>query len=193
MTVQNISINLIPPEIYARRRAEKVIFYVIFSFVALVVFLILLYVFNTMRINEAKDTLDIKKSQNDQILRQIETLKPYKERKDLAATKEQTLQTVLTGQLKYFKILNELAIVVPSNSQVESVTLAGTSLTMSGGVEDVVGDFPDNAFKDLADFWVKMENVDTIDNTFVGNYVTQSGVLPFNVTANINIASPSIQ
>lgn len=193
MTTINININLIPPEIYAKRRAEKVIVYIIFGFATVILFLITIYMFNSLRIAQAEQTLENKQKENKQITDEIVKLEPYKQRKDLANQKEQIINTALDGEIKYFKLLNELAIVIPTNAKVENIALSQKTLTFSGGVIDVPGDYPDKGFKDLVDFWVKIEQVDSIDNTFIGNYATDGSFLPYSIMAEINTKSPSLQ
>lgn len=117
------------PSIYEERRRERRNFYLILAAGgAVLVLLILWYLALGLQVNNARDELAQKQAENTRLVQEILELQRFADLESQVQNKKTALQTVMVGDLDWPAIMTEIAMVIPDDVWLTSLTTsAGTT------------------------------------------------------------------
>ncbi|MEA2434228.1 MAG: hypothetical protein QOG54_1685 [Actinomycetota bacterium] len=121
-------IDLLPPVYQAKRREKRNIGLVLAAGAMVLVLLIAYYFYLGMQITDAKNELAEVQAQNAQIQAQIDELQRFAQLQAEVDAKRTALQLVMAGDIDWPAVMTEIAMVVPGEVWLESLTgSAGTT------------------------------------------------------------------
>src|SRR5687767_2300940 len=111
------------PEIYERQRLERRnLFLVIVACIVVLLLLIGWFVVLGIQVNRAEDTLSQRVAQNLVLQQQITELQQFADLETEVLNKRTALQTVMAGDLDWPVLLTEIAMVIPDDVWLLSIT-----------------------------------------------------------------------
>ena len=107
-------INLLPPEIAQRRRARQITLALGAAGLGLVALLIVVFLVQAARLSGERGNLEDAKQQNTVLQRQIAGLQSFATLQQTLRTKEQLLDRLTAGEVRWSVLLNDISLVIPS-------------------------------------------------------------------------------
>lgn len=182
-------INLLPPEIAEKRQTERRWVYFLAIIIAFIALFGFVFMITYGRELKEKRTLSDYLTENDKLAVAISEFKVFEERKGQVQQREQILAKALAGETSWYKLLNEISMVIPSE-----VALIDMSLDLSAGVKmtGYTQDYSSVAkwlvrlgeIKELNDVWIETANKGKEKN---------EEVIQFSMTAKLAGSSVSGQ
>ncbi len=116
-------IDLIPPELVEKHQARRVIS--LMAIGAGVVFgvLLIIYLLTLGQIILATNRVDKIKAQNVQVQASISKLKSYDDRKKVLDERQKIIDTIVTDQVQWSSVLNDISMVVPNDVWLKSIKI----------------------------------------------------------------------
>lgn len=192
-------INLLPPEILEKRRAEKRIIYV--ALVALLVFLILgvVWVFAYSRVGGRQDTLDARLQEVQATQAKADMLAIFEEKEQDLLTRKAIADAALADRMNWAKLFDEMSLVMPTDMWVATMAWdEATGVTLDGYAVDSETDSPDVGHKAIAKMLVRLADLDDLYDVWLVNsvktlYLDQPAI-QFSATARVgtSTAAPSV-
>ncbi|RJQ33114.1 MAG: hypothetical protein C4562_01480 [Actinobacteria bacterium] len=189
----SLKINLIPPEINKKRKAEKGLFFGIVSLVIFVGLLIFIVLFLNLRIATETSKLNELVANNASIQREIDSYGAIEQRKTEVETQEKVLTEALAGHYYYHRLLNELGMIIPENISIQKFTIADTGeVTISGdgyshtGVADFISRLNDISL--FNEVWLSSSKIASLSLAkFLGGVSTSEKVqgVQFQISAKL--------
>lgn len=189
-SINSININLLPPEVFEKRRAERLLFVLIISTVVLVFVLFLIYTLLYVQVSQKKSVVEDLKVQSDGLKRKINILKKFETEKKTLQDQESILDKALTGEIPWHEILYEVGMVIPSDVWLTSLTseIEGTSPVLR---------FRGYTFEhpSVAQWLIRLGEVKSLSNVWLeysqqGDFEGQK-VIEFETSANLSNISTS--
>jgi type IV pilus assembly protein PilN len=182
-------INLLPPEIVEKRQTERRWVY----FLALIIVFVVLFAFVFMitygRELREKQTLSKIQAENDKLKNEIAMFQVFEQRKAQVQQREQVLAKAMAGEISWYKLLNEISMVIPSE-----VSLTSLSLDLTGGVK-MTGSTQD--YSAVAKWLVRLGEIKELKDVWLesAGKATEKGkeTITFSMTANLAGSSASGQ
>lgn len=164
-----IRINLLPPEITEKRRAEKRWKYVVFGAVALYAVLAVFWFVMYLSVTQKAAEVAAKKQEAESVTRQAESFKIFEDRqKDLVA-RQGVVDKALTGRMQWSRLLNETALVLPSDAWLTNMQVDEKAFTISGQAVDAIGESGSSGFKPIAKLLVHMSDMQQLQNVWLNS------------------------
>ena len=153
-------INLLPPEILERRKAERRFGWVIVAAIVVAVLLAGVWAFAFFRLQSKEDELASIQQEVQSTNAQAAQLAIFEERATELESRRATAQLALSSRRNWARLLSELSLVLPSDVWVETL-LAGESngLELSGWAVDSPEDSPDVGHKTMAKMLVRLADL----------------------------------
>jgi len=129
-------INLIPPEIAARRRSRQITALVGAIGLGLVAIVVIVYLIQAARLAGEKNTLAGVKRDNTTLERKVAALSQFAQLQATLQTKEKLLTTLTQNEVRWSVLLSDVSLVIPSD-----VWLT----TFSGSVQEATQQTPATA------------------------------------------------
>lgn len=156
-------INLLPPEVLEKRRAERVTIYIVVVVILVILVLAGVFSLNFWRISQAERDLEAVKVRNEKINQAIAEYKVYEKRKKELEEKEKIINEAMKGEIAWHKILNEVSMVIPSDVCLTSFAGdAETGITCKGYTLDYSFDAPDLGHKPVAKWMIRLGDIKTL-------------------------------
>lgn len=171
---QAININLLPPKVLEKRKAEKILVYLLGAMAALIFILTGVYALCNWKVQGEKSKLNYLKAERDQYNTEIAEYKIYEEQKTKIEAKKQIVEDAMAGEISWYKILNELSMVIPSDIWLANFTGSSTGISLSGFAVDYAYDVPDEGFKVLARWLIRFNEVQRYSNVVLGGSFSRS-------------------
>ncbi|MGB4441707.1 MAG: PilN domain-containing protein [Coriobacteriia bacterium] len=183
-------INLLPPEILERRKAEKRIAWVILAAVLVAVALAAVWGFAYFRLQGKQDELAAMQQQVESTNAQAAQLAIFEERAAELETRRATAEFALQGRRNWARLLNELSLVLPTDVWLTALSATEQTVDIQGMAIDSADDSPDAGHKSMAKVLLRLADLDQLSNVWLMNsakseYLEQP-VLQFGVTADIS-------
>jgi Tfp pilus assembly protein PilN len=183
-------INLLPPEILERRRAEKGIGYVIVGAIAVALVLAATWGFAYMGLQGKKDDLAAIQQQVQVTQAEAAQLAIFEERAAELDTRRTTAASALAGRQNWGKLADEISLVLPTDMWLQSLAFSGDTVTFNGTAIDVDGDSPDIGHRTIAKLLVRMADLEQLYNVWLTSStkgeLEQRPVINFAVTADVH-------
>ncbi len=158
MPNKGLRINLIPPEIYKKRKAEKGLL-VLLAAVALFITLLLgvTFLFG-IKVTQEEAALSEMQAKTAVIDSEIAKYDMYKERKEAVGKHEESIRKALDKQLFWHRFLNELSMIVPANVSISSLDMTNSQVSLSAVAY---------THQDVAEFLVRMMDLDELTDVWI--------------------------
>lgn len=183
-------INLLPPEILERRRAERRIVWVIVAAAGVAVVLAGVWGFAYFRLEAKKTELADLQQLVQSTQAQADQLAVFEQRATELDDRKATADRALGSRRNWGKLLDELSLVLPSDVWVQTMVLGEQNgLSISGYAVDAPGDSPDTGHKSIAKALVRLADLrDLYDVWLTSSSKTSFAEQPaiqFTVTASV--------
>jgi len=155
---RGLYVNLLPPEIQKKRRAEKGLIILATAIVLFVGLLIGASFLFGLKVSQEQAKLDSLKTKTAIIDKQIAKYNIFKERKESVAKHEGAVRAALTRQLFWHRFLNELSMVIPDNVSLDKLSLTNDQVSMSGSAFNHQG---------VAELMVRMSDLDELKDIWI--------------------------
>ncbi len=183
-------INLLPPEILERRKAEKRFGWVILAAVLVGVLLVGVYAYAHFRLQSKQDELAEVQQLVASTQAQADQLAIFEQRATELEARRATVDRALAGRRDWGKLYTELSLVLPSDVWIQSLVAGeGSGLSMSGYAIDAPGDTPDAGHKAVAKALVRLTDLDDLYDVWLSSsskttFASQPAI-QFSVTAAV--------
>ena len=185
-----ININLLPPHVFEKRRAERLLFLLIIGTVILVFVLFLVYTLLSVQVSQKEGAVEDLRAQSDRLNKKISVLSRFETEKKKLQGQENILVKALSGEVPWHEILYEVGMVIPSDVWLTSVT------SQMEGSRPVLK-FRGYSFEhpSVAEWVTRLSEVKSLTNVWLeysqqGSFEGQS-VIEFETSANLSAISTS--
>lgn len=188
-------INLLPPELRARRRGRRLIAIGTVAGVVVLGFLGIVLLIQRNTISNEEEELRNLQDQAAELRTQVAELQEFGALKDEIDRKEGVLATALTNDVAWSKFLNDLSLIIPDDSWLTNLSLSAAAGEAPSGEQSFgtvsfqgfVFDFPG-----LAGWLTRTSQIDGLTFLYLNNGTKQEmagqEVVSFGANANITEA-----
>lgn len=120
----SVRVNLLPQESYARQVATRQRSMLVGGFLLLLLLLGLLYAWQLNRVGDARDELVAEEERTQQLDAEVAALDEFDDLRARHDEAQQTLRTTMAAEASFAAMLQDLAAVMPSDSQVDTLNLS---------------------------------------------------------------------
>lgn len=131
----SVRVNLLPRETYARQEAARQRGIAGGAALLLLLVLGLLYWFQTMRIDDARDELAVEQEELAVLERELDNLREFEELEARLDLDERLVTTALDDEVSFAAILQDIAAVMPTDAQFEQLGITVNAGFPEGGIE----------------------------------------------------------
>ena len=122
-------INLMPPELAAKRRARQITGILIAAGGGLIALLVVIYIAKAAQLSNEKSKLSRQQEANADLQRQVDALKQFSDRKEELANKQKILTTLTADEVRWSVLLNDIAIMIPRDAWLSNLNGTITAAT----------------------------------------------------------------
>jgi Tfp pilus assembly protein PilN len=156
-------INLLPPEILERRKAERRIGWVILAAVGVAVILAGVWAFGYFRLESKQDELADVQQLVQSTQAQADQLAVFEQRATELEARKATAERALGTRRNWGKLFDEISLVLPSDVWLQTMSASeDAGLSFGGYAVDVPGDSPDAGHKPIAKTLVRLADLDEL-------------------------------
>jgi len=183
-------INLLPPEILEKRRAESRIVYLGVVAAVVLVVLAVVWVFAYQRVGIAQSDLDAKQQQVQMTQAKADTLAIFEQKEQDLQARQAIAQQALAGRQNWAKLLDEISLVLPTDVWLSTMTFDQTAgLNIGGYAIDDTTDSPDVGQKTIAKTLVRLADLDGVYNVWLADSLKTdfegNKAIQFSLTAGL--------
>lgn len=121
-------INLLPPELAAKRRSRQQVAVLGVAGLALVALLAVVYVSQAIRLSSAENTLDAQEEANAGLRGEVAALGDFRELQEELETKTELVTDLTVNEVRWSVVLADISLVIP-----DEVWLTGFSASVTAG------------------------------------------------------------
>ncbi|MCL4079148.1 PilN domain-containing protein [Coriobacteriia bacterium Es71-Z0120] len=184
-----IRVNLLPPEILEKRRAERRLAYMVAALIAVSLVLAGVWGFALTRANSKQRTLEAKQQELQQVTQQAASLEIFEAQQTELARRKQVAQLALDARQDWAKLFDEISLVLPSDMWLNALAAASESKLQLDGFSVDATDTPDYGHKTVAKLLVRLAELEQLADVWLTNSVKTAvedrPALQFTVTASI--------
>ncbi|MBN2848048.1 MAG: PilN domain-containing protein [Coriobacteriia bacterium] len=183
-------INLLPPEILERRKAEKRIGWVVVAAIAVALVLAGVWGVGFMSVQGKRDELAAIQQQVQTTQAQANQLAIFEERAVELEGRRGIVTLALGDKINWAKLLDELSLVLPSDVWVSRMAFDQiTGLQIQGYAVDAPTDTPDAGHKSIAKTLVRLADLEQLYNVWLTNSVKElyeeQDAIQFTITTGV--------
>lgn len=183
-------INLLPPEILEKRRAERRIVYVAIAAVLVIAVLGIVWAYGYMRVDSRQQSLDTRLQEVQATQAKADMLAVFEQKEQDLQQRKAIADATLANRVNWTKLFDELSLVMPTDIWVSSLAWAEDSgLVITGYAIDSATDVPDVGHKSIAKMLVRLAELDDLYDVWLTNSVRasflDSPVIQFSSTAKV--------
>ncbi|MBN1192310.1 MAG: PilN domain-containing protein [Coriobacteriia bacterium] len=184
-------INLLPPEILERRKAEKRMSWVIIAAIGIAVLLVGVWALGFFQLQGKRDELASVQQEVQSTNAQAGQLAIFEERAAELDARRATADLAFSERRNWSKLFQELSLVLPPDVWVQMMTVEEASgLSMSGFAVDAPADSPDLGFKSMAKMLVRLADLEQLSDVWLTTsqrtVFAEQDALQFSVTASVS-------
>lgn len=184
-------INLLPPEILERRKAEARVGWVAFAAIVVGVVLAFAWGLGYMQLQGKEDKLASIQQQTQTTNAQADQLAVFEERATELESRRQTANLALADRRPWSTLYDELSLVLPADIWIQTMSATESDgLQISGIAVDAPSDSPDVGHKTIAKALVRLADLGLLTDVWLvnstkGDFADQP-VIQFQVTAQVS-------
>lgn len=183
-------INLLPPEIQAKRQSERRMVFVILGALALAVVLAGVWIYGYFGNQNRKADLATIEQQVRQTQAEAQKLAIFEQTAAELESRSATVDRALAGRLDWARLFDELSLVLPSDLWVENMSSDEIDgLSIQGWAVDAPNDTPDAGHKSIAKMLVRLADLEQLQDVWLTNSVKalfqEQDAIQFTVTAGV--------
>jgi len=165
-----VRINLLPPEITEKRKFEQRLVWVGFAAVVVFVVLGIVWSFLLWQVSQKNAELQTNLEAANQVRSQAEAFKVFELKEGQLAARKLTAETALAQRVDWGRIVNELSLVLPSDTWLTSLQGSEVDgLNLTGQIIDSPNDVPDAGHKAVAKTLVRLSSLELLYNVWLVN------------------------
>lgn len=184
-----IRVNLLPPEILEKRKAERRLAYMVAALVAVSLVLAGVWVFAFTRANAKQRDLEAKQQELQQVTAQAASLEIFEVQQAELARRRSVAQLALDARQNWAKLFDEISLVLPSDMWVSVLDATTESKLQIDGYSVDATDTPDYGHKTVAKLLVRLAELEQLADVWLSNSVKteveDQPALQFTVTAGV--------
>lgn len=182
-------INLLPPEIRDKDRADRLIVYMFIAFIVFVFAMVGVKFLRDYQIAEAQAGLESVRAEAIGINKSIGQLTAYEEREKELVRLEGILNTAMDDAVIWSRILNDVSIITPNDIVLKEMNCDQNSITMRAdafifGDERLVGHKP------VAKWLINLSKSGTFKYVWLTQSAKKDGENVLNVDAKVSFKGP---
>lgn len=183
-------INLLPPEILDRRKAERRIGWVVIAAIGVAIILAGVWAIGYFNLQSKQDELAAIQQQVQSTNTQATQLAIFEERASELEARSATADLALAGRRNWGKLFSEVSLVLPSEIWVQTLAADETTgLQLSGYAVDVPTDSPDVGHKSMAKMLIRLADLEQLTDVWLSNSTKSEfesqAVIQFAVSAQV--------
>ncbi|MHB1324259.1 MAG: PilN domain-containing protein [Coriobacteriia bacterium] len=183
-------INLLPPEILERRRAERRIGWVILGAVGVAVVLAGVWTVSYFRVQGRQAELAELQQQVQSTNAQATQLAIFEQRATELEARRTLVGLALGDRRDWAKLFDEVSLVLPADVWVQALTAGeGEGVSISGYALDAPDDSPDVGHKSIAKVLVRLADLDNLYDVWLTSSVKaeyeERPVIQFSITSKV--------
>jgi Tfp pilus assembly protein PilN len=183
-------INLLPPEIQARRQAERRMVYVVVGALALAVVLAGVWMLGFLGVQSRETELAAVEQQVRTAQAEAERLAIFEQTAAELQSRTDIVARALAGRRDWARLFDELSLVLPSDLWAEAMFSSETDgITIQGWAIDAPNDTPDAGHKSIAKMLVRLADLEQLQDVWLTNSVKtlylEQDAIQFTVTAQV--------
>lgn len=191
-------INLLPPEILERRRAEKRIGWVILGAISIAIVLAGVWTFSYFRVQSKQDELAALQQQVQSTNAQANQLAIFEQRAAELQTRRSLVTLALGDRRDWARLLDEVSLVLPADMWVQTISASEDGgLAFNGYAIDDATDSPDAGHKSIAKVLVRLAELDNLYDVWLTSSVKatyeEKPVIQFSITSKVVVPAPSAE
>lgn len=156
-------VNLLPPEMLERRRAEKRLGYVVLAAIGIAAVLAMVWMFAFVRVQGRQGDLAALQQQVQAANAQATQLAIFEERAAELESRRSTLQVALGDRMDWARLYDEISLVLPVDMWITAMDAdEAAGLAINGYAIDPPGDTPDSGHKAIAKALVRLADLDAL-------------------------------
>ncbi len=183
-------VNLLPPEILERRRAERRIGWVILAAIGVAVVLAGVWTVSYFRVQGRQAELAELQQQVQSMNAQATQLAIFEQRASELEARRALVGLALGDRRDWAKLFDEVSLVLPADVWVQALTAAeGEGVSISGYALDTPDDSPDIGHKSIAKVLVRLADLDNLYDVWLTSSVKaeyeERPVIQFSITSKV--------
>lgn len=187
-------INLLPPEILEKRKAEKRLVYVALAALLVIVVLAGLYAFAFVQLKAKQSVVTTREQELAQATTRANELQVFEQKATELQRRKSVAEQALAGRINWAKLFDEVSLVMPTDMWATVMnTNEKTGLQIDGYALDSATDSPDLGHKSIAKLLVRLADLDQLNDVWLTNAakttLNDSPVIQFSVTAGVSESS----
>lgn len=185
----NVNINLLPPEIQEKRRAERLVAYALILVVVVAAVLGSIYVFNAWRIDQAESRIKTLEAQVKRTEQLAAKLKKYEQRQQELDRREKAISALTGTAYSWYKMLTEISMTTPNDVQLTSFSGSASGISIAGTALDPAGDRPDAGIKPIARWLIRLGEIKSLTSVWPSTISKGGAGIPVTISADIGQAT----
>lgn len=130
-------INLLPPELSARRRSRRALLGILAGGAALIALLLIVFVAQKARLGNERGKLEEQQRANARLSRQVSRLRRFAQQQEELRQREQLLQALTGSEILWSGVLKDVSVVIPPDDWLVSFTGSATAAGTPGAIGTV--------------------------------------------------------
>lgn len=178
-------INLLPPEIRQKRAVERR--RILVAALAVIVLAALggIWAFLTVLVSNEQGRLGRLEAQNAATRQAITEYEVFEKQRAEVQQKKQVVDQAIAGEIPWFKLLNEVSLVIPSEVWLNAFNGAEDQITFSANALDSASDTPDSGHKPVAKWMVRLSEIPMLSEIWLTASTKGDGTVQFETSAKV--------
>lgn len=175
--VKNINVNLIPPEIRAKRETERNLKILIFFTVVLAAVFIAISAYVRIGIAAEKAKLDALTAQNAALEAQIANFKEFEQKKESFLRLKNIYETLERSRISWYRFLVEIALITPEQISLKNINADDKNIEIQGETTQM---------QSVADYLIRLEELLELEDTWLDSLQINNNRISFTIKATFS-------